>query len=124
MHCTNTGASVALSGTFSLALNTARIDQPGCSQNPKRRRANTSGDTWQSTSVEDSAKAGAEESTGSDFSELHNEEGEDYEAVTVTEEEEEEEDEEDDSSEDEVSEEQIVSSNDMEHSVIVVGPRC
>jgi len=124
MHCTNTGASVALSGTFSLALNTARIDQPGPSQNPKRRQANTRGDTWQSTSVEDSAKAGAEDSTGSDLSELDTEEGEDYEADAVSEEEEEEEDEEDEGSEDEVSEEQTVSSNDMEHSVIVVGPRC
>ena len=32
MHCTNTGASVALSGTFSLARNTTRFDQPGPSQ--------------------------------------------------------------------------------------------
>ena len=130
MHCTNTGASAALSGTFSLALNTAKGDQPGPSQNPKRRRANTRGDTWaESTSVEDSAKAGAEDSTGSDLSELDTEEGEDYEADAVTEEEEQEEDEEDEGCEDEGSEdegieEQTVSSNDMEHSVIVVAPRC
>jgi hypothetical protein len=130
MHCTNTGASAALSGTFCLALNTAKIDQPGPTPNPKRRRANTHGDTWaESTSVEDSAKAGAEDSTGSDLSELDTEEGEDYEADAVTEEEEQEEDEEDqgcedEGSEDEGIEEQTVSSNDMEHSVIVVAPRC
>jgi len=119
MHCTNTRPSVALSGTFSLALNTPRIDQPGPSQNPKRRRANTRGDTWESTSVEDSAKAVAEDSTGSDLSELDTEEGEVYEADSVTEEEVEEED-----KEDEGSEEQTVSSNDMEHSLIVVALRC
>jgi hypothetical protein len=135
MHCTNTGASVALSGTFSLALNTAIIDQPGPSQNAKRRRANTRGDTWaECTSVDDNAKAGAEDSTGSDLSELDTEEGKDYEADAVTGEEEEEEDEqdegrddegsEDEGSEDEGIEEQTVSSNDMEHSVIVVAPRC
>jgi len=128
INCTNTGASIALSGTFSLALNPARIDQPGPSQNPKRRRANTRGDTWQSTSVEDSARAGAEDSTGSDLSELDTEQGEDYEADAVTEEKEGEEDEddegsEDEGSEDEVCEEQTVSSNDMRHSVIVVVPR-
>jgi len=114
MYCTNTGASVALSGTFRLARNTTRFDQPGPSQNPKRRRANTRGDTWESTyfaSVEDSAKAGAEDgpqavaedSTGSDLSELDTEEG--VEADSVTEEEEEEEEEEDECSEDEGSEE-------------------
>jgi hypothetical protein len=45
MHCTNTGASVALSGTLSLAQNTTRFDQPGPSPNPKRRQANRRGDT-------------------------------------------------------------------------------
>jgi hypothetical protein len=119
MHCINSGASVALSGTFSLALNTPSIDQPGPSQNPKCHQANTCGDTWESTSVQDSEQADAEDSTGSDLSELDTEEGEDYEADVVAEEEEEEEDE-----GDEGSEEQTVSSNDMEHSVIVVAPRC
>jgi hypothetical protein len=68
------------------------------------------------------------------LSELNTEEGEDYEANAVTEEEEKEEDEEDEGCEDEGSEdegsqdegipEQTVSSNGMEHSVIVVAPRC
>jgi hypothetical protein len=82
MHCTNTRASVALSSTFSLTRNITRFDQPRPSQNPKRRQANTRGDTWESTyfaSVEDSAKAGAkdgpqavaEDSTGSDFVEIN-----------------------------------------------------
>jgi hypothetical protein len=109
MHCTNTGAAVALSGTFSLAWNTTRFDHPGPSQNAKRRWANTQGDTWESTyfaSVEDSAKACskdgtlavAEDSTGSDLSELDTEEG--VAADSVTKEEEEEEGEEDECSED------------------------
>jgi len=108
MHCTNTGASVALSGTFSLARNKTRFDPPEPSQNPKRHQANTGGDTWERTyfaCVEDCAKAGAEDgpqavaedSTGSDLSELDTEEG--VEAYLVTEEEEEEEEEEDECSE-------------------------
>ena len=114
MRCTNTVASVALSGTFSLAWNTTIFDQPRPSQNPKRRRANTRGDTWESThfaSVEDSAKADAEDGpqavaedgTVSDLSELDTEEG--VEADSVTDEEEEKEEEEDECSEDEGSEE-------------------
>jgi arginase family enzyme len=75
-----------------------------------------------SASVEDSAKNGvedgpqavAEDSTGSELTELDIEQGEVDEADEVTEEE-----------EDESSEEQTVSSKDMEHSVIVVAPqRC
>jgi len=81
--------------------------------------------------------AGAVDSTGSDLSDLDTEKGEDNEGGAVTEEaedEEEEEDKEDEACEDEGSEdegsdgegieEQTVSSNDMEHSVIVVAPRC
>jgi len=112
-------------GTFSLARNTTRFGPPGPRQNPKRRRANTRGDSWENTdsaSVEDGAKDGveddpqavAEDSTGSDLTELDTEEGEVDEADEVTEEE-----------EDEGSDEQTVSSKDMEHSVIVVAPqRC
>jgi len=120
----NTGASVALSGTFSLAQNTTRFGSPGSSHNPKCPRANTQGDSWENTdsaSVDHSAKYGAadgpqavaEDSTGSDLTELDIEKGDVYKADEVTEEE-----------EDEGCEEQTVSSKDMEHSVIVVAPRC
>jgi len=123
MHCTNTAASVALSGTFSLAQNTTRFGPPGHHQNPELRRANTRGVSWENTdsaAVEDSAKDGvengpqavAEDSTRSDLTELDTEEREVDEADNVTEEE-----------EDEGSEEQTVSSKDIEHSVIVVAPR-
>jgi hypothetical protein len=86
MHCANTGASVVLSCTFSLPRNTTRFHQPGPTQKLRRCRANTCGDTWESTyfaAIEDGAKAGAqagpqavaEDSTGSELSGLDTEEG-------------------------------------------------
>ena len=90
--------------------------------------ANTQGEATTQTyctpsSVGDVNKS-AEENDESDLTELDIEEGEVLEEYkNVDEEEEEEEDEEDDVEEEGNEEEELVSSQDMEHSVIVVAPR-
>ena len=89
--------------------------------NQQRLRANTQGEAaaqTYSTSVDDVNKS-IEENDESDLTELDIEGLEVYKDVDKEEEEEEEEDVEEEANE----EEELVSSQDMEHSVIVVSPR-
>ena len=123
VQCTSNGVSAAPSGTFNLKRKTT---PPGPSHNQQRLRANTQGEATAqtySTSVDDVNKS-VEENDESDLTELDIEEGEDLEEYkNVDEEEEEEEEEEDDVEEEGNEEEELVSSQDIEHSVIVVAPR-
>jgi len=75
-----------------------------------------------STSVDDVNKS-VEENDESDLTELDFEEGEGLEEYKDVDKEEEEEEEEDDVEEEANGEEELVSNQDMEHSVIVVAPR-
>jgi len=119
VQCTNNGVSAAPSCTFNLKRKTT---PPGPSHNQKRLRANTQGEATAqtySTSVDDVNKS-VEENDESDLTELDTE-GEgvgEYKDVD-----EEEEEEEDDVEEEGNEEEELVSSQDMEHSAIVVAPR-
>ena len=121
VQCTNNGVSAAPSGTFNLERKTT---PPGPSHNQKRLRANTQGEVTAqtySTSVDDVNKC-VEENDESDLTELDTEEGDglgEYKDVD----EEEEEEEEDYVEEEGNEEEELVSSQDIEHNVIVVAPR-
>jgi len=120
VQCTNNGVSAAPSGTFNLKRKTT---PPGPSHIQKRLRANTQGEATAqtySTSVDDVNKS-VEENDESDLTELDIEEGEGLDEYKDVDEEEEEEegDVEDEGNE----EEEVVSSQDIEHSVIVVAPR-
>ena len=121
VQCINNGVSAAPSGTFNLKRNTT---PPGPGHNQKRLRANTQGEATAqtySTSVDDVNKS-VEENDECDLTELDTEEGEglgEYKDVD----EEEEKEEEDDVEEEGNEEEELVSSQDIEHSVIVVAPR-
>jgi len=120
VQCTNNGVSAAPSGTFNLKRKTT---PPGPSHNQKRLRANTQGEATAqtySTSVDDVNKS-VEENDESDLTELDIEEGEGLDEYKDVDEEEEEE--EDDVEEEGNEEEELVSSQDIEHSVIVVAPR-
>jgi len=110
VQCTNNGVSAAPSSTFNLKRKTT---PPGPSHNQQRLRANTQGEATAqtySTSVDD-VNQRVEENDESDLTELDIEEGEGLEEYKDVDKEEEEEDEE------------LVLSQDMEHSVIVVAPR-
>jgi hypothetical protein len=122
VQCTNNGVSAAPSGAFNLKRKTT---PPGPSHNKKRLRANTQGEATAqtySTSVNDVNKS-VEENDESDLTELDTEEGEGLGEYKDVDEEEEEEEEEDDVEEEGNEEEELVSSQDIEHSVIVVAPR-
>jgi hypothetical protein len=114
-----------LSGTSNLKRKTT---PPGPSHNQQRLQANIQGEATAqtySTTVDDVSKS-VEENDDGDLTELDIEEGEgleEYNDVDKEEEEEEEEEEEDDVEEEANEEEELVSSQDMEHSVIVVAPR-
>ena len=115
VQCTNNGVSAAPSGTFNLKRKTT---PPGPSHNQKRLRANTQGEATAqtySTSVDDVNKS-VEENDESDLTELDIEEGEGLDEYKDVDEEE------DDVEEEGNEEEELVSSQDMEHSVIVVAP--
>jgi len=119
--CTNNGVSAAPSGTFNLKRKTT---PPGPSHNQQRLRTNTPGEATAqtySTSVDDVHKS-VEDNDERDLTELDIEEGEGLEEYNDVDKEEEEE-EEDDVQEEANEEEELVSSQDMEHSVIVVAPR-
>jgi len=117
VQCTNNGVSAAPSGTFNLKRKTT---PPGPSHNQKRLRPNTQGEATAqtySTSVDDVNKS-VEENDESDLTELDIEEREGLDEYKDVDEEE---DEDEDVVEDEGSEEEeLVSSQDIEHSVIVV----
>jgi len=122
VQCTNNGVSTALSSAFNLKRKTT---PPGPSHNQQRLRANTQGGTTAqtySTSVDDVNKS-VEENDESDLTELDIEQGEGLEEYKDVDKEEEEEEEEDDVEEEANEETELVSSQDMEHSVIVVEPR-
>jgi hypothetical protein len=147
VQCTNNGDSAAPSGTFNLKPNTT----PRLSHNHKRLRANTQGEAiaqTYSTSVDD-VNQSAEDNDDSDFTEQDIEEGEGLEEYNDVDEEEQDEEQEEDNvleedndesdlteldieegegleeygNVDAEEEEELVSSQDMEHSVIVVAPR-
>ena len=117
-ECTNNGVSAAPSGTFNLKRKTT---PPGPSHNQKRLRPNTQGEATAqtySTSVDDVNKS-VEENDESDLTELDIEEGvvlDEYKDVD------EEEEEDEDVVEEDGNEEEPISSQDIEHSVIVVAP--
>ena len=116
VQCTNNGVSAAPSGTFNLKRKTT---PPGPSHNQKRLRANTQGEATAqtySTSVDDVNKS-VEENDESDLTELDIEEGEGLDEYKDVDEEE------DDVEEEGNEEEELVSSQYIEHSVIVVAPR-
>ena len=120
-QCTNNGVSAAPSGTFNLKRKTT---PPGPSHNQQRLRANTQGEAAAQTyytSVDDVNKS-VEVNDESDLTELDIEEGECLEESKDVDKEEEEEEEED-VEEEANEEEELVSSQDMEHIVIVVAPR-
>jgi len=120
VQCTNNGVSAAPSGTFNLKRKTT---PPGPSHNQQRLRANTQGEATAQTyctSVDDVNKS-VEENDESDLTELDIEEGERLEEYNDVDKEEEEE--EDDVEEEANDEEELVSNQDMEHSVIEVAPR-
>jgi hypothetical protein len=111
-RCTNTGDSAAPSGTFKLKRNT-RPAPP--EPNQKRQRADTQGNTCtrtDPTSVDDTGNE------SSDLTDLDTEDEEVFEEEEVTWEEEPEEEAE--VNEEDGSEEEMLGSNDMEQSVIVV----
>jgi len=98
---------------------------PGPSHNQKRLRANTQGEATAqtySTSVDDVNKS-VEENSESDLTELNIEEGEGLNEYKDVDEEEEEEEEEEEDDVEGNEEEELVSSQDIEHSVIVVAPQ-
>jgi len=118
VQCTSNGVSAAPSGTFNLKRKTT---PPGPSHNQQRLRANTQGEATAqtySTTVDDVNKS-VEENDESDLTELDIEEGEGLEEYKDVDKEEEEDDIEEEANE----EEELVSCQDMEHSVIVVAPR-
>ena len=121
VQCTNNGVSAAPSGTLNLKR---KKTPPGPSHNQKQLRVNTQGEATAqiySTSVDDVNKS-VEEKDKSDLTELDIEEGEGPEEYKDVDKEEEEE-EEDNVEEEANKEEELVSNQDMEHSVIVVAPR-
>jgi hypothetical protein len=114
---TNNGVSAAPSGTFNLERKTT---PPGPSHNQQRLRANTQGEaTAQTFSTSVDVNKSVEENDKRDLTELDIEEGEGLEEYKDVDKEEEEED---DVEEEANQEEELVSSQDMEHSVIVVAP--
>ena len=122
VQCTNNGVSAVPSGIFNLKLKTT---PPGPRHNQQRLRANTKGEaTAQTYSTSVDVNKSVVENDESDVTELDIEEGEGLEEYKDVdkEEEEEEEEEEDDVEEEANVEEELVSSQDMEHSVIVVAP--
>jgi len=147
VQCTNSGDSAAPSGTFNLEQKTT----PSPSHNHKRLRGNTQGEAivqTYSTSVED-VNQSAEDNDDSDLIEQDIEEGEGLEEYNDVDEEEQAEEQEEDNvveegndesdfterdieegdgleeygNVDAEEEEALVSSQDMEHSVIVVAQR-
>ena len=117
-QCKNTGPSAAPSGTFNLERNT-RSTRTEPSHNQKRRRANTHGDACvdvDPTSAEDTDPTSAEDTANesSDLTDLDTEDEEVLEEDGATVEEEEE------GNEQGNEEDELVSNDDIEHSVIVV----
>jgi len=122
VQCTNNGVSAAPSGTFNLKRKTTP-PRPG--RNQKRLRVNTQGEATAQTSftsVDDVNKSG-EEDDESDWTELDIEKGEGLDENKDVDEEEEEEEKEDHVGDEGNEEEELGSSQDMEHSVIVVTPQ-
>ena len=116
VQCTNNDVSAVPSGTFNLKRKTT---PPGPSHNQKQLRVNTQGEATAqtySTSVDDVNKS-VEENDESDLTELDIEEGEGLDEYKDVDEEE------DDVEEEGNEEEELVSSQYIEHSVIVVAPR-
>ena len=117
-QCKNTGPSAAPSGTFNLERNT-RSAQTEPSHNQKRRCANTHGDACvdvEPTSAQDTDSTSAEDTANesSDLTDLDTEDEEVLEEEGATVEEEEE------GNEQGNEEDELVSNDDIEHSVIVV----